>query len=111
MDGALSVAGMTSWLQTWWQAIVVYLALGLLLGLLIGVLRGRWLKGALFGLLLGPIGWWLAWRWEYRGHSCPECGGVNSPRATTCRHCKVDLRRAAERSARSRIHARGDGWR
>jgi ribosomal protein L40E len=90
---------------------LIYLGVALLGGLLLGTLRGRVLRGAIFGLLLGPIGWWLIWRWEYGGHQCPECGGLNSPRAKVCRHCKVDLRKAADRTSRSRIHAKSDGWR
>ena len=106
-----SLVVLQAWLSANWVSVAVYLGVAALLGLMFGMMRGRWLKGAFYGLLLGPLGWWLILRWEAHGLPCPECGGLNGARARTCRHCRVDLRRAADRSARSRIHARGDGWR
>jgi hypothetical protein len=107
----MDLASAQGLLERYWTELLIYCAIGLIAGTLIGVLRGRVLRGAVYGLLLGPIGWWLAWRWEYVGNPCPECGGLNSPWARVCCHCKVDLRKAAERSNRSRVHSTSDGWR
>ncbi len=107
----MDLASIQALLNRYMIELLIYLGVAMFGGMLIGMLRGQIGRGTLYGLLLGPIGWWLAWRWQYVGDPCPECGGLNSARATTCRHCKVDLRKAAERSSRSRVHSKSDGWR
>jgi hypothetical protein len=41
--------------------------------------------GAVMGLILGPIGWFLTWWFARR--RCPECRGKIPDDATRCRHC------------------------
>ena len=98
-------------LQTHATSIAVYLLVATVVGAALGLRKGQILRGALFGALLGPIGWFLSTRWAKRGEACPECGGINAGHPVKCRHCGINIRTAAQRSARSRLRGHSDGWR
>lgn len=69
----------------------------------IGWLKGRTLAGVVWATVLGPIGWLVVALMKVPQEPCPECGRGNPPEAKACRHCGVNLERAAQRSARSRL--------
>ncbi len=95
----------------WKWAIALTVACGLV-GAAIGWVKGRPLPGLLWGLALGPIGWIVIVLSKSKLPECPDCGRTNSDRARTCRHCGLDFRKAAMRTARSGLkddHSSG-GW-
>lgn len=91
----------------WQWALAITLACAVV-GALIGKAKGRWLAGLLWGLALGPIGWLIVALSRSGFVECPECGQPNAPVAKVCRHCGVDLRKAALQSERSRL--KRDDW-
>ncbi|MBO9662788.1 zinc ribbon domain-containing protein [Dokdonella sp.] len=92
-------------LWEWALAITVACAV---IGALIGKAKGRWLAGLLWGAALGPIGWLIVALSKSGFVECPDCGQPNAPSAKVCRHCGVDVRRASQRSERSRL--KRDDW-
>ena len=92
-------------LWEWALAITVACAL---VGFFIGKAKGRWLAGLLWGAALGPIGWLIVALSKSGFVECPECGQPNAPAAKVCRHCGVDVRKAVQRSERSRL--KRDDW-
>lgn len=87
-------------LWKWALAITVVCAV---VGALVGSVKGRWLAGLIWGALLGPIGWLIVALSKSGFVECPECGRPNAPAAKVCRHCGVDVRKAAQQSERSRL--------
>lgn len=98
-------------LQVYGPGIGIYLLVASVVGLFMGLRKGQGLRGFVFGAVLGPLGWFLATRWDSKGKSCAECGGINPGNPRLCRHCGINLRVAAQRSERSRIRGGSDGWR
>lgn len=69
------------------EVFVLWGIVGPLIGTLIGQNKGRIAAGALFGLLLGPIGWAIVALGPNLKPKCPECGGVVVPGARKCKNC------------------------
>ena len=108
LDGCLAVL-LDPLLWKW--AIALTIACGLI-GAALGWIKGRPLAGLIWGLALGPIGWIVILLSKSKLPECPECGRPNSDRARTCRHCGIDFRKFARRTARSGLkddHSSG-GW-
>lgn len=93
--------------QLWFWAFTITLGCAVV-GALIGLPKGRWLAGLAWGAVLGPIGWIVIALSKSAFVECPECGHRNAPSAKVCRHCGVDLRKAALLSERSRL--KRDDW-
>jgi ribosomal protein L40E len=91
----------------WWWALGITLFCAVV-GALIGKAKGRWLAGLLWGAALGPVGWLVVALSRSGFVECVECGRPNAPAAKVCRHCGVDLRKAAAQSERSRL--KRDDW-
>lgn len=91
----------------WWWALAITLFCAVV-GALIGKAKGRWLAGLLWGAALGPLGWLIVALSRSGFVECVECGRPNAPAAKVCRHCGVDLRKAARQSERSRL--KRDDW-
>lgn len=87
-------------LWLWMTGITVVCVLG---GAAIGWIKGRVVAGMVWGAVLGPIGWIIIALSASKLPTCPECGKGNPGNARACRHCGVNLRDAAERTARSRL--------
>jgi len=62
-----------------------------LIGILIGNLRGRPGDGALWSLILGPLGWLIVLVGPDYRPKCPECRGVIEEDARRCKNCGTDL--------------------
>lgn len=76
------------------QVMVVLLLWGLigaLVGAAIGKNKGRPEAGAIFGFLLGPVGWLLVAVGPNMLRKCPECRGVIPEGASRCMHCKAEI--------------------
>lgn len=97
----------TLWL--WVIAITIGCAL---VGAAIGWSKGRMLAGLVWSLVLGPIGWIVMALSKSKLPECPACGRPNSDRAKVCRHCGVEFRKFAQRTARSGLKAENSsgGW-
>ena len=70
-------------------AILFWAVLMGLVGYLLGNTRGRGGEGALFGILLGPLGWIIVLLLPSSGNKCPECLGTVPAGARRCQHCGV----------------------
>ena len=56
-------------------------------GGMIGAAKGRAFAGAMWGLLLGPLGWLVIAAAPDQRPKCPECGGDVIPGASRCKNC------------------------
>jgi predicted amidophosphoribosyltransferase len=63
----------------WFAAAIV--------GGMIGAAKGRAFAGALWGLLLGPLGWLVIAAAPDQRPKCPECGGDVIRGANRCKNC------------------------
>lgn len=72
----------------WWLASV---GLGAVIGSVVGASRHRPLAGAIWGALLGPIGWLIVAVGpddaERRAKRCPHCLGLLPLQQVECAHC------------------------
>lgn len=84
-------------------ALALWCGVGLLVGLLVGWRRNRVVLGAVAGVVLGPIGWWVTWMLPARLRECPACSRPIRVQAVTCRHCGADVRATESRSSRSSL--------
>jgi len=100
-----------AFIQSYGPGVGIYLLVAAVIGLVLGLRKGRGIKGAVFGAILGPIGWYLIGRWDARGKSCAECGGINPGNPRICRHCGINLLAAEKRTERSRVRGTTDSWR
>lgn len=80
-----------------WASLIGGLIFSCLVGIWIGNMRGRPGDGALFSLLLGPIGWLIILIGPDYRPKCPECRGVIEEGVRRCKNCGVDLMPAAHR--------------
>lgn len=62
------------------------------IGYFVGSTKGRGGDGAIWGVLLGPIGWLVVLCGEDRRKSCPYCGGIipQGP-VKRCKNCGKNL--------------------
>lgn len=61
-------------------------------GYLIGAAKGNAGTGAVWGFLLGPIGWLIVAVSKDKRKKCPYCGGtLGDGRVTRCRNCGQSL--------------------
>ena len=72
--------------------VFFWLLIGTLVGAAIGQRKSRPMAGALFGALLGPVGWLLTAVGPDMGPKCPECLGSVVANAHRCQHCGGLLR-------------------
>ncbi len=69
------------------------LCVSAVIGYFIGNIRGDGAAGAIWGLLLGPVGWVLALCLKDARPKCPLCQGVlPSVKVARCKHCGGELR-------------------
>jgi hypothetical protein len=63
-----------------------------LIGYLIGKGKGRGADGAVWGMLLGPIGWMVIALGPDTRRKCPLCAGpLPDAKVTRCRHCGQEI--------------------
>jgi len=89
-----------------WVTLIVSLILSALIGVWIGNLRGRSGDGALYSLILGPIGWLIILIGPDYRPKCPECLGVIEEGARRCKNCGVDMTRQSRDSGEVRMQPR-----
>jgi len=74
---------------------LISLVISAAIGALIGERKGRLGAGALFGVLLGPLGWLIVALGPNMKPKCRACGGVLNPNAIKCVHCGSDVGHSA----------------
>lgn len=94
---------------TLWAWMLGVTAVCILGGAIIGWIKGRVAAGIIWAAVLGPIGWIIVALSRSKLPACPECNKGNPPSARACRHCGVNLRQAAGRTARSRMKGADSG--
>ncbi len=73
------------------QAVAGALVCGVIGGL-IGARKKQVVSGVVWSVLLGPIGWIIAFVLPHRGTKCPHCGGVLAAKGVPkCMHCGGDV--------------------
>ncbi|MGA2286803.1 MAG: hypothetical protein ABSG55_11125 [Dehalococcoidia bacterium] len=72
--------------------LIIWIVIGTLVGALIGQAKGRVGTGAIFGFLLGPIGWLVTALGPNENPKCPFCGGEIVKGAIKCKNCGSDLK-------------------
>jgi hypothetical protein len=75
--------------------LVIAAAICALIGLYIGNSKGRPVAGAMWGLLVGPIGWLVMAIVKDERRKCPDCLGTVPIGARRCQHCGSELNKAA----------------
>lgn len=88
-----------------WAWMTAFTVISIAGGALIGRLKGRMTAGIIWAAVLGPIGWIVIALGPSRLLACPECAKPNQPDAIVCRQCGANLKRAMQRTARSRLKA------
>ncbi len=74
-----------------WLVVVLWTTIGGLVGNVIGKARGRTEAGAIWGALLGVIGWLVIAAGPDHRPRCPECGGTVVEGASKCKNCGSHL--------------------
>lgn len=72
-------------------SVAFWLLINTAIGALIGKRKNRQAAGALFGFLLGPIGWLVVGLGPNLGRKCPSCAEIVQAAAKVCRHCQREL--------------------
>lgn len=88
-----------------WAWMTAFTVISIVGGALIGRLKGRMAAGIVWAAVLGPIGWVVIALGRSKLQTCPECAKSNQPDASICRQCGANLKRAMQRTARSRLKA------
>jgi predicted amidophosphoribosyltransferase len=81
----------------WFAAAVV--------GGMIGAAKGRAFAGAIWGILLGPLGWLVIAVAPDQRPKCPECGGDVVRGANRCKNCGHRLKPRAKSEAMAPVEA------
>ncbi len=84
--------------MSWWMIGLVCLGLSVVLWMLTAVATvwlamrhgGAFIKWAVLGTLLGPLGLWFAFR---HVRSCPQCGGTVLNEVPVCPYCTAPIPR------------------
>jgi hypothetical protein len=84
--------------------------LSAVIGGMIGHSKGRAGVGAIWGLLLGPLGWFFAALDKDERTKCSECFGVIVPGARKCIHCGSLIGDSDEPEVHSHESALIDDW-
>lgn len=71
---------------------VIAWLLSAIVGAIIGFAKGRPAAGAMWGLLLGPLGWFVLVSVPDTRPKCPECFGAVVVGARKCMHCGSSLK-------------------
>ncbi len=88
-----------------WAWMTAFTVISIAGGALIGRLKGRMAAGIVWAAVLGPIGWIVVALSRSKLQACPECARSNYADAVICRQCGANLKRATQRTARSRLKA------
>jgi hypothetical protein len=80
------------------------------IGAMIGNSTGKAAKGAIWGVLLGPLGWLFAAMDKDERIKCPECFGVVVPGARKCLHCGSLIGDSDESHVHSQEGTPADDW-
>jgi len=78
-----------------WIWFLLLIVIGGLVGSAIGKARGRRKAGAVWGALLGVIGWVVIAAGPDLRPKCSECGGSIVEGARRCKNCGADLSAAS----------------
>jgi hypothetical protein len=62
------------------------------IGGIVGAAKGRAFAGAVWGLILGPLGWLVIFVAPDQRPKCPECGGEVILGANRCKNCGFSLK-------------------
>ena len=71
--------------------VLIAVALNIMIGYFLGNTRGAPVKGVLFSIFLGPIGWALIFALPDERPHCPECRGLVIEGARRCKNCGASL--------------------
>ncbi|MFI5166718.1 MAG: hypothetical protein ACHQQS_08870 [Thermoanaerobaculales bacterium] len=61
------------------------------IGAVVGQSKNRSAEGVVYGCLLGPLGWLIAFYLSDKSLRCPACSEKIQPGASICPHCRHSL--------------------